>query len=295
MPKGGTPRRGRWAGLDAHRPQPWRQTTKCIFCGIEGVATPQRKLTHEHVYSNWTRRFVPRTLQKFRSLRATTYAGDRTEFVFVNQPGDVRNWQVLCVCEGCNNGWMRQSVDERARPILIPLITGQQIRLLPAQQKIVAAWAAMKAMVAEYGESEFVTTHHMQRKYMMRHRVAPATWGVWIAHYRPDPGVMLWQSAPFVVFPDQIAVRYPDRRPPFRNSQATTQIVGQLLLHVVRCPHPRLVRMFRFKLSSRQALFQIWPPRQYSIVWPSGTIDDATASYISGAVRDFMLRGQDAR
>jgi len=54
---------------------------------------------------------------------------------------------------------MRQHIDERARPILIPLIKGEQVRLTPDRQQIIATWAAMKAMVAEYGESESVTTH----------------------------------------------------------------------------------------------------------------------------------------
>jgi len=66
---------------------------------------------------------------------------------------------------------MRQQIDNRARPIMIPLIKGQQLRLSPDQQQIVATWAAMKAMVAEYGESEFVTTHHTQQKYSMTNRL----------------------------------------------------------------------------------------------------------------------------
>jgi hypothetical protein len=111
----------RWAGLDAHRPRPWKQTTRCIFCGVEASQTAEGALTKEHVYSNWTRRFVPRTTTMFRSLRATEHP-DRTDFVFVKRPGDVRDWQVLCVCAACNNGWMRRQIDDRARPIMIPLI-----------------------------------------------------------------------------------------------------------------------------------------------------------------------------
>jgi len=105
----------RWSGLDAHRPRPWRQTTKCIFCGIEGSQTSEGALTKEHVYSNWTRRFVPRTLKKFKSLRAVART-DHTQFVYINRPGDIRDWQVLCVCAVCNNGWMRQPDRESRSP-----------------------------------------------------------------------------------------------------------------------------------------------------------------------------------
>jgi hypothetical protein len=83
----------RWAGLDAHRPRPWKPTSKCIFCGVDAAQTPEGALTREHVYSNWTRRFVPRTMKNYRSLRATAHL-DRTDFVLVKRPGDVRDWQV---------------------------------------------------------------------------------------------------------------------------------------------------------------------------------------------------------
>ena len=149
----------RWSGLDAHRPQPWKEPTRCIFCGVAGMRTPEGKLTKEHIYSNWARRFVPRSMKNFRSLRATRHP-DRTDFIIVRRSGDLRDWQVACVCAACNNGWMRQRLDEVARPVLIPLIKGEQTRLSPEHQLIVATWAAMKTMVAEYRGRECVTTHH---------------------------------------------------------------------------------------------------------------------------------------
>jgi hypothetical protein len=105
----------RWAGLDAHRLRPWKQATKCIFCGIDPARTPEGHLTQEHVYSRWIRRFVPRTMKTFKSLRATAYP-DHIDFVLIARPGDVRDWQVLCVCSGCNNGWMSGQVVEGTSP-----------------------------------------------------------------------------------------------------------------------------------------------------------------------------------
>ncbi len=143
----------RWSGLDAHRPKPWREATKCIFCGIEETQTTEGRLTHEHVFSNWTRRFVPRTMRGYRSLRAIRQP-DRTSFAMVRRrSGDLRDLQVRCVCGACNNGWMREFVDDCARPIMIPLITGSHVRIDPSQLRVIATWAAMKAMVAEFDEA----------------------------------------------------------------------------------------------------------------------------------------------
>src|SRR5579864_5222632 len=117
-------------------PKRW-PPTKCIFCGSAD------KLTAEHLYSRWTRRFVPRTMKKFQRLMATSFR-DRSDFALTYIPGDVRDWSVRCVCEKkCNNGWMRR-LENSARPIMVPLIQGHRSRVLPAHQRIIATRAAMK-------------------------------------------------------------------------------------------------------------------------------------------------------
>lgn len=274
----------RWPGLDAHRPSSWKEPSRCIFCGSPGP------LTKEHVYSNWTRRIVPRTMKKYDSLRATSYH-DRSDFIFVDRPGDIRDWQVRCVCGlMCNNGWMRQ-LDNVARPIMIPLVKGEEVRVTPDDQRIISAWASMKAMVAEYAESEFVTTHHMQRQRMMKVQLPPAKgWSVWIGRYVKVGGPNYWSAIPFLVLPDRRVAKRRHRRATYYNSHATTQIVGELLIHVMRCPMHRLIRRWTFRLSSGMALFRIWPPSSYSIRWPGGTIDDGAAYYIANAVKGYMER-----
>ena len=185
---------------------------------------------------------------------------------------------------------MRREIDDRARPIMIPLIKGDHVRLSPDQQQTIATWATMKAMVAEYAESESVTTHHMQRKYLMNHRLPPEKgWAIYIAHYRPT-APMLWASTPFLLLPNHLAARRPNRRATYYNGVASTQIIGQLLIHVIRSTHPRLATMFRFPLPRGRAIFRIWPPTFYSLNWPVGSIDDASAIYIAEAVRNLIRR-----
>jgi hypothetical protein len=173
---------------------------------------------------------------------------------------------------------------------MIPLIMGQTVRVSPSGQAAIAAWAVLKAMVAEYAESEIATTHHMQRKYMMRWHLPPKDrWSVWIAHYRGN-GDISWLSRPFLVLPNNQAARRPTRDATYFNGQATTQIIGQLLIHVIRSPHPGLAKDFKFRLPRSEALFRIWPPTQHSLIWPVGTLGDEGASYVASAVSDFLAK-----
>ena len=104
--------------------------------------------------------------------------------------GTYEDRQIRCVCERtCNNGWMRKAVEDRARPILLPLIKGDLVRITPAQQELIATWATMKAMVAEWTICGNVTTNHMQRKRMMWRQLPPErNWGVWIGRFLTDTG-----------------------------------------------------------------------------------------------------------
>jgi hypothetical protein len=97
-------------------------------------------------------------MTKYRKLEATVYL-DKSDVSYIKRAGDIRDFQVKCVCEKrCNNGWMRRKIENVARPIMIPLITGQDTRLLPNHQAIVARWAVLKAMIAEYDINAHVTT-----------------------------------------------------------------------------------------------------------------------------------------
>jgi hypothetical protein len=121
---------------------PHQTATKCIFCGSSGP------LTLEHVYSKWTHRFLPpRAMKNYSAMHvnSTVLKSDRT---LVIRPGDIRDWQIACVCGGskntCNNGWMREKIEEIARPIMAPLIEGngflrgETTLIHPAQQRITA-------------------------------------------------------------------------------------------------------------------------------------------------------------
>ena len=102
--------------------------TRCIFCGD----APPEKLTGEHVFPRWSHQYLPEETQKnYDSLRGISNPHGSKHYE-IKRPGDIRHWTVKCVCGSrCNNGWMRRDIEDAAKPILIPLITGDSCRIFP--------------------------------------------------------------------------------------------------------------------------------------------------------------------
>ncbi len=262
--------------------------TNCIFCGAPGV-------TKEHIFPRWSHKYM----SKRPSGRAQSYQGtqypDRHDSQIVKLPGQVRDWQLKVVCGGthlqCNSGWMNE-VEKLAKPLLVPLIKGDRARVWPRDQAIIATWAVLKAMVAEFdGADRRVTTHHTQRKRMMRHKIPPQRgWGVWIGSYDRVRWVPEWASRPFLLLPEKIAAKRPSREATYFNSNSTTQVIGKLFIHILRTPMPDVIERWRFPLPDRGALFRIWPPAQSSIIWPSRALTDCDADVAASAFAEFVLR-----
>lgn len=185
--------------------------------------------------------------------------------------------------------------EDRTKPILTPLLVGHQTRITPEQQSVIAGWACMKAMVAEYEHDEAVTTHHMQRKRMIRKQLPPEEgWGVWIGHYERKDWVPHWISTPFLLLPDAITAMRVDRRATYYNSHVSTQIIGKLFIQIIRSPMPNLITRWRFSPPERGLLYRIWPRTNTSVVWPPRAISDRDADYIAGAFKAFLERAGGA-
>ena len=267
-----------------------RRPSRCIFCGSTA------KLTEEHIFSHWTHKFLPpRSMTKYRAMGSITYH-DRTDIEILKRSGDVRDWQIKCVCSlPCNNGWMRR-IENEARRVVIPLITGQQTRLSTANQQTLATWAVLKAMVAEYDMQGHVTTHHTQRKRMMNNQTIPDTgWTVWVGHYVRRRWAISYFAHPFLHLSDKQLARRSNEKATYFNSNMSTQVIGQLFIEVIRSPARDFVDRWRFSTPNKGSLYRIWPPSGFSIAWPGRTMTDRDADYVATALRDFLGRIVEAR
>ncbi len=262
-----------------------QDTKACIFCG-------RRNVTKEHIFSQWTHKhMLPRDVGRASSVVGIAYP-DRIEYVRAKMPGQMRDWQIKCVCGGndttCNNGWMRR-LDNAADPVMTPLILGQETRLSERDQRIIAAWAVLKAMIADHNR-----VHHTQRKQFRRKHWPPAGWTVWIGHYERKTMKEEWFSRPFPVVRETVLAKRKNKLTLSTNSNATTQIIKHLFVHVVHVPHPTFGKRWLFAdMQGRQMsgdLLRIWPSSGVGIKWPLRTLTDADAIFAANAIFEAIQR-----
>jgi hypothetical protein len=229
---------------------------------------------------------LPRAKGKTLSYRGMEYP-NHIESQIVKMPGQPRDWQIKCVCGGthltCNGGWMK-AIEDKARPILIPLITGRSTRLSYNDQIMIATWATLKAMISEYDLGGKVTTHHSQRKRMKNRQLPPKNgWGIWIGHYERIRWKPEWISRPLLILPHERMIKRPSREATYFNSHTSTQVIGNLFIQIIRTPDPLIVERWRFAIPERGTLFHIWPSARFSIKWPGRALTDRDADFVASA------------
>jgi hypothetical protein len=89
---------------------------------------------------------------------------------------------------------------------------------------------------------------HAAQAYDVETTAPEQNWGVWIGRFVTDPRKPeseryhpKWESHPFLLLPDRIAARYPNKEATFFNSQSSTQVIGEIFIHILRSPMPNLI------------------------------------------------------
>ncbi len=112
---------------------------QCIFC-------PRPVDSKEHLWSEWI-------LEEFRSRpelqKPIRFSKGKTAARWIHNPEVL----ISCVCQGCNNGWM-SDLEIHNKPHMLPMLLDKRVSLEPQQQKSLARWAILKAMVLEAANRE---------------------------------------------------------------------------------------------------------------------------------------------
>lgn len=230
---------------------------------------------------------APRKRGRIISQVGTLYR-DRDERYEAKLPGQVRDWQVKCVCGGthltCNGGWMRD-IENEAKPILLPLIKGTITQLPERQQVIIATWGVLKSIVSEYHGTSQISTHWTQRKVVKTHGHPPTKhWAVWIGNYERENWRLEWASSAFFVPSKAVQLKRGIREPTYYNACTTTQVIGKLFIQIVHIPTPFFTRpdhLARIFPPTNGVIARIWPIEHSVIQWPPRVLSDSDADAIA--------------
>lgn len=252
----------------------------CIFCGSPG-------LTGEHIWADWLKNYIPREMESYSKASSIIHA-DRTVAHVKKQGGDPHSRKVKVVCGGCNSGWMSQ-LQERAKPILIPLINGQPTVLDLKKQAIISAWVSMAMIVADLVDPDKSAVSTADHKYFYEKQMAPLNWAIWIGDYERDlwkghmvHNVMALSDAEHIPEVDEDGVAR-------QNTNASTFVVKRLFIHVISSQISSFARRVRLKSPGTPKLRKIWYANAAPIKWPPPTLNDVEAD---GVARDFFERAR---
>jgi hypothetical protein len=240
---------------------------QCIFCERQ---PPEVIITKEHLFADWLRGTFPRTSETTHTLGILEWAGTPgrvpSRETRKRGQGHSGSKKIRNVCNTCNETWLSNDVEVPAKPILIPLLNGEQSEIIHYMQQILAAWATKTVMTAEYVHPSKVVIHQTERTWFRENLTPPNGWNVWIGSYE---GIS-WRELAI----QQHAAKL---RPPAidhgnlieHNLEFTVIGMRRLMFVVVSSTWPRMREIIANIGSPHSlALERIWPVKDRIVSWP---------------------------
>jgi hypothetical protein len=232
---------------------------QCVFCGASEV-------TDEHVWPEWVSRFLNDEVLPDVEFGKSRYETDPSTLE-KRQLG--RKWggpqldiKVKRVCEPCNGRWM-SDIEKAAIPYLKPMIQGEQVPLDKRAREIVATWAFLRAVMAEYTHPEQIAVPESHRRWLYKER-KPPRYGVyvWVAGYIGEQWAGYYQHVPLATHKRPIRAGY---RPDHMNAYGITFSVYKLVFQVFGATTSPKGADLRHGSSLGETTHRIWPHRDSGV------------------------------
>ena len=254
--------------------KPVGPTPRCIFCGGQG-------LSGEHLWSKWMAPFVPKTPhdQSMEAWHKFTPRMEAVSATYKSARGHTTTRKLRRVCRKCNNGWM-SFLDNAARPLLLPMMSGASVSLRRADQELIARWIMMKCMVFENNDRADAVTTAEQRQEFMRSRTIPGFTRINLFWCGEEP--WRWQFHRHSAALDSPASAL---HPRAKNTHAFTVGVGDLVFFALQSFAADIE--FRFEDGDSRRL---WPVADEFLGWPPAVrAHPITIERVAGNFGQFLL------
>jgi hypothetical protein len=256
-------------------------------------------MTREHLWSTWMDKanLLPRG-GEYVEFRNLVQGGSRIAvrvFTRVRQ-GSAATKKIKVVCKECNERWMSK-IEDDAKPLLTPLITGGFSVLDAAMQTKIMEWITLKVLVADKNSFEGHPADPIYdqpvRDAFKQGLVIPEGFTVWITAQTGAKWVIGFHRHASTL--GVTATLPPPPSPPpglatLKNVQVITWGIGKLLIHLSAISDRQLDG--RFALSDGGPLLRLWPLSGKTIVWPPRYfVSDAYIDDLSEAMERFLTSG----
>lgn len=177
-----------------------RGASACAFCGTPVTRVNDSK---EHVLGRWLRK-VDAIRENFRiedgaggwrfTLDHPRASPDRSA-ILISPPRRLGSkpqhslFATVKICKHCNTGWM-SDLEERVKPVLVPLINGTSTVIAAQDRRLLAQWATKTAIALEQDDPPTICLSGPQVRDVREGR--PARWcTVWAARWITPEDVLL--------------------------------------------------------------------------------------------------------
>jgi hypothetical protein len=240
---------------------------RCVFCG-------SGKMTREHIYPAWVGALIRAHVGS--GIWSSPEYGWRTEDLDV---------VAKHVCKKCNDTWMSQ-LEDRAKPILTPMIIGTPLVLRSEHQAAIATWCFKTAIMADFLSTPQSLTEATYREFFEL-RAPPSNCVIGVAaHISPLAGLSFHPAAGEIIIE-----RWDEGRALAEtkvNAVMLTLRVFHFVFQVIRYDDEVLqVDVYKNRL---QGVRTIWPLNPEPVIWPPDlkALDDSALAAFAGDDHPFL-------
>jgi hypothetical protein len=150
-------------------------------------------------------------------------------------------------------------IEQAAIPYLKPMIRGEQVPLDRRGRDIVATWAFLRVLMAEYTHPDQIAVPESHRRWLYKERRPPRQ-GVyiWLAGYIGERWAGFYQHVPLATHKRPIGAGY---RPGHMNAYGVTFAIYKLVFQVFGATTAPQGGDLRHTGPLADATFRIWPNR----------------------------------
>jgi hypothetical protein len=234
---------------------------RCVFCG----SSP---LTQEHVWPAWISGVLPPGLQFRVSRTETDPSTEEKRQIGRAWSTEALDLKVKRVCEDCNSGWMSR-IEEATKPLLTPLILGESITASQDERKLLATWALLRVIMAEYTGPRQISVPDAHRRWIFKEKQPPRHGVyVWVAGYAGDDSAGFYSHAPIATHKDKWGRGF---KPERINAYGVTFGIYKVIFQVFGATtSPRGGGDLKQGGDLAASTVRIWPPTRGEAVLPNG-------------------------